>query len=54
MKKYRTVISEYFKKYNEELKRMPTSGSLEKKLKDFLRNTKSMQNKQLTWFHWIV
>lgn len=54
IKKYRTVIAEYFRKYNEELKKESISGSLDKKLRDLLKNTKSMVNKQLTWYHWIV
>lgn len=53
-KKYRAVVSEYYRKYNEELKKETVSGTLDRKLKDLLKNTKVLPEKHLTWFHWIV
>lgn len=53
-KKYRTVVAEYFRKYNEELKKETAVGNLDRKLKDLLKNTKVMPDKHLTWFSWIV
>jgi hypothetical protein len=45
LKKYRTVITEYHRKYKEELKQQITVGALNSKLKEFLRNLKSIQNR---------
>ena len=48
------MVSEYHRKYNSELKRETVTGNLERKLKEFLKGAKSLTNRQLTWFHWMV
>ena len=53
-KKYRTVVAEYYRKYNEELKTINVSGNLNTRLKDFLKGMKSISNRQTTMVHWIV
>lgn len=54
-KKYRTVVAEYHRKYNEELKKDSSiTGSMDRKLKDLVKSLKTFQNRQLLWIHWMV
>lgn len=54
-RKYRTVVAEYHRKYNDELKAGATSSnSLASLLKDYLKTLKSISNRQTTMVHWIV
>jgi hypothetical protein len=53
-KKYRTVVGEYYRKYNEELKRQVTAGALNSKIREFLKGLKNIQNRQTLFVHWMV
>ena len=53
-RKYKTVVAEYHRKYNEELKIGTVSGNLNARLKDFLKGLKAITNRQTTMVHWIV